>query len=218
MPLLCNKRFLRIFSIFPSFYAECRQSLDSKSLFCCRSFQLQKTTDATDIIFRMDQESLPVQPTMDVVEDASPIASFTNQFGKPTPQEVVLGEQLIGKKIAILWDGDKVFYPASIIKYDPSSRAYTVVYHKDESGSEYVENLLKTVWKIWRGTDAEFEDYFNQEVSGKYYSLVGERTTFVFLFIIPLLLFILIIVTNRFSYFLSWFLLPGCDQYSCHRC
>lgn len=101
---------------------------------------------------------------MDVGEESPKVHLLPNQFEKPSLQEVYGGEGLIGKKIAILWDGDKVFYPANIIRYDPSTQAYTVCYHKDDSGSEYAENLKKTVWKVWRGSDEEFEAYFNQEV------------------------------------------------------
>lgn len=113
----------------------------------------------------MDLEVVGYHPDMDVVEAAPMVALLPNHFDKPSAVEINSGLELVGRKIAILWDGDKVFYPAVIARHDPSNGAFVVKYHNDESDAEYLENLRKTVWKIWRGTDEEFVAYFNQPVS-----------------------------------------------------
>lgn len=113
----------------------------------------------------MDLDAVSHHLEMDEVEAASTVVLLPNHFDKPSTVEINSGFELVGRKIAILWDGDKVFYPAVIARHDPSNGAFVVKYHNDDSDAEYLENLRKTVWKIWRGTDDEFVAYFNQPVS-----------------------------------------------------
>eukprot|EP01037_Dinobryon_pediforme_P031836 gene31836-36509_t len=110
----------------------------------------------------MDLDAVSHHLEMDEVEAESTVVLLPNHFDKPSTVEINSGFELVGRKIAILWDGDKVFYPAVIARHDPSNGAFVVKYHNDDSDAEYLENLRKTVWKIWRGTDDEFVAYFNQ--------------------------------------------------------
>ena len=63
---------------------------------------------------------------------------------------------LIGAQIEIYWDGDLVYYPCKVCRYDDATKKYWVLYENDETGGEYEEDLLTSKWRIWAGTEEEF--------------------------------------------------------------
>ena len=69
-------------------------------------------------------------------------------FRYPTVDEKNLGSALVGRSVAIYWDGDDAFYPATVISFTEESHRYIVRYLNDETGAEYEENLNETPWKI----------------------------------------------------------------------
>jgi hypothetical protein len=84
-------------------------------------------------------------------------------FRDPTPEEAASsGEILVGRRISLWWDGDEVFYPCKVISFDSNSDIINVKYDNDDSGPICEERLGNQSWKIWTGTDEEFEVY-NQE-------------------------------------------------------
>jgi hypothetical protein len=88
-----------------------------------------------------------------------------SQFREPNSEELLLKSDLIGKHIKIYWDGDDVFYPADVVSYDEASKLHSVLYENDETEKLYSENLLGSIWKIWCGTEEEFELYRKKHVS-----------------------------------------------------
>ena len=95
-----------------------------------------------------------------------------DKFEIPTAEQQLGGEALVGKKISIYWDGDAAFYPCQVTKYDAVRDKYQVLYENDSSGIAYDENLSKSVWKIWTGTDEEYLNMINT-VSSKYSMKTG---------------------------------------------
>lgn len=112
-------------------------------------------------------------------------------FTDPTPEEVSSGPTLIGNIINIFWDGDNVFYPAKVIRYDQGANTYWVLYENDATGQEYEENLSKSQWKIWRSTEEEFHKAFPPEVSDsllyKLYFMLSDHIETLFQLMIPFL-------------------------------
>jgi hypothetical protein len=78
------------------------------------------------------------------------------------PESNQYGENLIGKRISIFWPGDNVYYQALVIKYDEPKDKHIVLYENDFSGKQYNENLRKSHWKIWSGTDEEYVETFTK--------------------------------------------------------
>jgi hypothetical protein len=84
-------------------------------------------------------------------------------FRDPTAEEVASsGESLVGRRISLWWDGDQVFYPCRVVSFDSNSGIINVKYDNDDGGPICEERLENQAWKIWSGTDEEFEVY-NQE-------------------------------------------------------
>lgn len=65
-------------------------------------------------------------------------------------------EGLVGAQIEIYWDGDLVYYPCKVSRYDAATNKFWVLYENDESGAEYEEDLANSKWRIWAGTEEEF--------------------------------------------------------------
>ena len=84
-----------------------------------------------------------------------------DQFRDPTADELVATNELIGHRINIWWDGDFVFYPCKITGYQEEDNMHLVKYDNDDTGPMYPELLSKQPWKIWNGTDEEFDAYNN---------------------------------------------------------
>lgn len=81
---------------------------------------------------------------------------MSDGYREPTEDEKVLGEGLVGSQIEIYWDGDFVFYPCKVTKYDATNSKYSVIYENDDTGVEYIEDLDSSQWRIWDGSE---EDY-----------------------------------------------------------
>ena len=70
-------------------------------------------------------------------------------FRDPTSEERFSCHELEGRRIQIYWDGDKCYYPARVIRYNPQEDNYTVLYENDDTNQEYTEDLKNTIWEIW---------------------------------------------------------------------
>ena len=81
---------------------------------------------------------------------------MSDHYRFPTREEKQLGPELVGKKIAIYWDGDKVYYPGFVTGYDESTHKFEVEYEEDSTHEKFDEDLRTSGWKIWGGTDAEY--------------------------------------------------------------
>lgn len=75
-------------------------------------------------------------------------------FRDPLPEERCLGEQLLGNRVEIYWDGDDVFYPAIVNGFNHNSSKHSVIYDNDDSGIIYEEDFSSnsSVWRIWDDT------------------------------------------------------------------
>lgn len=78
-------------------------------------------------------------------------------YHSPSPLELTLKNELIGQKITIFWDGDNVYYPAVIVNYNPEDDTFSVLYENDETKEIYKENLRTANWKIWKGSNEEYQ-------------------------------------------------------------
>ena len=90
-----------------------------------------------------------------------------DKFRDPTAEESAATTALVGHRIQIFWDGDSKFYPCKIVAYNEEDNMHVVKYDNDEKGALSPELLSKQPWKIWNGSDEEF-DAFNdaqQQVS-----------------------------------------------------
>jgi hypothetical protein len=72
-------------------------------------------------------------------------------FRVPTDIEKKYGDQLIGRRIRIYWDGDDAFYPGSVTSYDPETGLHKVLYENDATGDPYEENLAESKWELFDG-------------------------------------------------------------------
>ena len=70
-------------------------------------------------------------------------------FREPTLEEKSKLIIKSGSRVEIFWDGDYVFYPAVVVKYDVAGGKHTVVYDNDDTGEEYSEDLKTTLFRIW---------------------------------------------------------------------
>jgi hypothetical protein len=80
-------------------------------------------------------------------------------FIDPSPAEKVATDGLIGRRVNIWWDGDNVFYPGKIVGYQSTDGAHQVKYDNDDEGPVCAEQLSKQPWKLWSGTEADFDAY-----------------------------------------------------------
>jgi hypothetical protein len=98
------------------------------------------------------------------------VVKMEEKYGDPTYEEVRAPDGLSGKRITIFWKGDNVYYPCLVKKYDAKKERHVVLYENDESGKEYLENLRKSGWKIWRGTEQEYVEYIAQVRHREFFS------------------------------------------------
>lgn len=90
---------------------------------------------------------------------------MADKYRIPSAEEKQLGQELIGKKITIFWDGDNVFYPCIVTEYDATNDKFGVVYEENSTGEKYTEDLKSSAWKIWAGTDAEYATEWENKVT-----------------------------------------------------
>lgn len=102
---------------------------------------------------------------------------MTDAYRFPSRDEKLLGQELIGKKITIFWDGDNVFYPCTVTGYDGSNGKFTVEYEENSSGEKYTEDLKSSTWKIWAGTDEEYAAEIEIKVLPTFCNSVARTTT-----------------------------------------
>ena len=84
---------------------------------------------------------------------------MTDLFRDPSPDELQSYSALVGTRISIWWDGDNVFYPCKVVEFDDVAKQHVVKYDNDENGSLSSEILGNQPWKVWEGTDEEFDAY-----------------------------------------------------------
>ena len=70
-------------------------------------------------------------------------------YRDPTTEEKGAGDSIKGCHIEIFWDGDNVYYPGRVLGYDPTTDKHIVLYDGEPEGSEYLEDLRTSVWRIW---------------------------------------------------------------------
>lgn len=93
---------------------------------------------------------LPLAPAdLPQQEEFNPM-EVNDSFCEPTEEESQWVEELVGRRISVFWDGDQVFYPALVTRYDEAKEKFLILYEGDEGGREYVEDLRNVVWKIDR--------------------------------------------------------------------
>jgi hypothetical protein len=64
---------------------------------------------------------------------------------------------VVGSRIAIYWDGDDEYYPCRVTTIlDGLHHKYTVLYEEDETDLQYEEDLEKSKYLIWSGTDEQY--------------------------------------------------------------
>ena len=82
-----------------------------------------------------------------------------NYYRNPTDAELLTSLE-IGTRIAIYWDGDDEYYPCTItgiVDIDGSNHhKYTVLYEEDDSELHYEEDLSKSKYMIWSGTEEQY--------------------------------------------------------------
>lgn len=104
---------------------------------------------------------------------------MTDSYRFPSRDEKLLGQELIGKKITIFWDGDNVFYPCTVTGFDGSNGKFTVEYEENSSGEKYTEDLKSSSWKIWAGTDEEYAAEREIKVLPTFCNTVAQNTTMI---------------------------------------
>lgn len=63
----------------------------------------------------------------------------------------------VGTRIAIYWDGDDEYYPCRVTSIvDGPRHKYTVLYEEDDTELQYEEDLEKSKYLIWSGTDEQY--------------------------------------------------------------
>lgn len=88
-----------------------------------------------------------------------------SKFEFPNQAEINWGPELVGRHISIFWDGDQVYFPCTVVKFDDQRDKIHVLYENDPTGRKYVESLRRTVWKLWKGTEEEYKQLTKPQVS-----------------------------------------------------
>lgn len=95
-------------------------------------------------------------------------------FESPSATERSYGAELVGSLIVVFWDGDNVYYPAKVVSYENEQDKFNVLYENDDSGGLYSEDLRQSVWKIWRGSHEQMQQYFQNKVCRYLHSTLDE--------------------------------------------
>lgn len=89
------------------------------------------------------------------------IIDTVDKYRNPEPDEIKT-RLPVGTRLNIYWNGDKRYYPCKIVGFnDKKHHIYNVLYEEDDSGIQYNEDLNKSKFKIWAGTDEEYEEERN---------------------------------------------------------
>ena len=89
-------------------------------------------------------------------------------YRDPNEVESTFTTQLVNRRISIYWDGDDVYYSATVVGYTVRTNTHLIEYDNDD-GTIREEVLNTQSWKIWTGTTAQFQAYERR--------LNGEQTT-----------------------------------------
>lgn len=100
---------------------------------------------------------------------------MSSHFRDPTPDELAASAgDLVGRRISLWWDGDEVFYPCKVVSFDESTGVINVKYDNDDAGPICEEKLENQAWKIWTGTDEDFEVYNRENTKVWIYAIYTE--------------------------------------------
>jgi hypothetical protein len=80
-------------------------------------------------------------------------------FSEPGGEQQFYTTELIGKRIAIFWDGDDTYFSAMVVSYNLTENQHYVKYDNDDTSDLYPEALDNQPWKIWGGNEDEFLKY-----------------------------------------------------------
>ena len=93
-------------------------------------------------------------------------------YRDPSDDEKTFAQDgLNGKKIAIFWDGDDVYYTGSIVSYDTENNLFKVKYENDDSSTLYDENLSTSKWMIWDESCEDSPEYLSHLVCKTFLNL-----------------------------------------------
>jgi hypothetical protein len=74
--------------------------------------------------------------------------------------------EFVGCNISIFWDGDNVFYPCTVVRYDTETDKFAVRYVNDETNEESIEDLQTSKWQVGAQCYGRFEGkYRNPSVA-----------------------------------------------------
>lgn len=80
-------------------------------------------------------------------------------FCEPGGEQQFSTTELIGKRIAIFWDGENTYFSATVISFNLTESKHYVRYDNDDTSDLYPEILNDQPWKIWGGSEDEFLSY-----------------------------------------------------------
>lgn len=95
---------------------------------------------------------------------------MTDFYEVPSAEDINSNERLVGSRITVYWDGDDAFYPCRVMSYDKMQDRYIVLYENDPSQVRYPEDLKKSTWKLWKGSDEDYMKMLAEQVSPYFYS------------------------------------------------
>jgi hypothetical protein len=84
---------------------------------------------------------------------------MSDMFCEPGGEQQFYTTELIGKRIAIFWDGDDTYFSAMVISFNLTENKHYVRYDNDDTSDLYPEALDDQPWKIWGGNEDEFLKY-----------------------------------------------------------
>ncbi|RYH25604.1 hypothetical protein EON65_15365 [archaeon] len=118
----------------------------------------------------MDESMNPFSlvPADQPQQEESKQMEVNDGFDEPTEEESQWAEELIGHRISVFWDGDQVYYPALVTRYDETKEKFLILYEGDEIGREYVEDLRNAIWKIDRAAGKIEPPKIELEVMSKF--------------------------------------------------
>jgi hypothetical protein len=86
-------------------------------------------------------------------------------YRSPSDDEKSNQDSLKGRKIAIFWDGDDVYYTGVVVTSDSANNKFQVAYDNDNSGELYDEKLAESVWMIWDDNCEDSPEYLAKKVN-----------------------------------------------------
>ena len=89
----------------------------------------------------------------DEEDENSILISCPIGYRDPSQEELSDANSVIGKRVAIFWDGNGVYFFAEIISYDAETQRHRARYEasEDSDEAEEEEDLKASIWKVWAG-------------------------------------------------------------------